>query len=79
MPQIGWFELILIIVIAILIIGPKDFPVVLHKIGSSIKSIKKYFSELQVNVDQLTKIDDKPENLSYKKEKTKKDTVDDKK
>ena len=29
MPQIGWFELLIIVVIAILVIGPKDFPIVL--------------------------------------------------
>ena len=33
MPQIGWFELLIIVVIAILVIGPKDFPIVLNKIG----------------------------------------------
>jgi len=34
MPQIGWFELLLIIGLAVVIIGPKDFPIVLKKIGS---------------------------------------------
>ena len=40
MPQIGWFELLLIVIIAILIIGPKDFPVVLKKLGSMVAGIK---------------------------------------
>ena len=31
MPQIGWFELLLIIGLAVVIIGPKDFPIVLKK------------------------------------------------
>ena len=47
MPQIGWFELLVIVVVAILIIGPKDFPIVLRKIGSWIGSIKRYFSEME--------------------------------
>ena len=34
MPQIGWFEILIIVVLAILIIGPKDFPVVLNKMGT---------------------------------------------
>ena len=34
MPQIGWFEILVIVVLAILIIGPKDFPIVLKKIGA---------------------------------------------
>ena len=33
MPQIGWFEILIVVVIAILVIGPKDFPIVLKKIG----------------------------------------------
>ena len=44
MPQIGWFEILLIAVIAIIIIGPKDFPIMLKKIGSWIGTIKRYFS-----------------------------------
>ena len=43
MPQIGWFEILVIVILAILIIGPKDFPVVLKKIGGWLSSIKKYF------------------------------------
>ena len=31
MPQIGWFEILLIIMIAIVVIGPKDFPIMLKK------------------------------------------------
>ena len=50
MPQIGWFEILLIAVIAIIIIGPKDFPVMLKKIGSWIGTIKRYFSTLQREV-----------------------------
>ena len=47
MPQIGWFEILIIVVLSILIIGPKDFPIVLKKIGKWIGSFKNYFSEIQ--------------------------------
>jgi sec-independent protein translocase protein TatB len=50
MPQIGWFEILVIVLLSILIIGPKDFPVVLRKIGNWTNSIKKYFNEIQRNV-----------------------------
>ena len=46
MPQIGWFELLIIVVVAILFIGPKDFPIVLNKLGNWLGSIKRYFSEV---------------------------------
>ena len=40
MPQIGWFEILIIVGIAIIVIGPKDFPYVLKKIGSWIGNLK---------------------------------------
>ena len=53
MPQIGWFEILIIVVVAILVIGPKDFPVVLKKIGNWIGSTKRYFIDIQNNVEKL--------------------------
>ena len=53
MPQIGWFEILIIVVLAILIIGPKDFPIVLKKIGRWIGSFKNYFSEVQKNISDM--------------------------
>ena len=70
MPQIGWFEILLIAVIAIIIIGPKDFPVVLKKIGSWIGTIKRYFSTLQKEVSLYEN-----ENFDTDDSKKKKDEV----
>ncbi len=53
MPQIGWFEILIIVTIAIVVIGPKDFPFVLKKIGSWIGSIKKYVNSFQEEVTKL--------------------------
>ena len=53
MPQIGWFEILIIVVVAILVIGPKDFPVVLRKIGNFIGSTKRYFSNIQNKMNNL--------------------------
>ena len=47
MPQIGWLEILIIVSIAIIVIGPKDFPVMLKKVGSWIGSAKRYFSNIQ--------------------------------
>ena len=58
MPQIGWFELLVIIIVAILVIGPKDFPIVLNKIGSWVGSIKRYFSDVQKNVNEITNLEE---------------------
>ena len=56
MPQIGWFEILIIVVLSIVIIGPKDFPVVLKKIGSWMGNIKRYFSEIQKDVSDMENI-----------------------
>ena len=53
MPQIGWFEILIIVVLAIVVIGPKDFPIVLKKIGNWMGSLKRYFHEIQKNVTEV--------------------------
>ena len=71
MPQIGWFEILIIISISIIIVGPKDFPVMLKKAGSWIGTAKRYVSNIQNEVSNL-EIDDEKINNEVKKE-TKKD------
>ena len=75
MPQIGWFELLLIIGLAVVIIGPKDFPIVLKKIGSWFGSIKRYISAVQSEVSNLEENTPDYENKENKdkKEDLKKD------
>ena len=53
MPQIGWLEILIIVSIAIIVIGPKDFPVMLKKGGSWIGSAKRYFSNIQSEITSL--------------------------
>tara|TARA_Y100000768_G_C23543606_1_gene480399 strand:+ start:351 stop:584 length:234 start_codon:yes stop_codon:yes gene_type:complete len=74
MPQIGWFEILLIVSIAIIVVGPKDFPIMLKKMGSWIGSIKRYVSDVQNQVSNITdetiekKIDDTiSENINQSK------------
>ena len=55
MPQIGWFEILIIVVLSIVIVGPKDFPIMLRKVGNWIGSFKNYFTEVQKDI---TDIDD---------------------
>ena len=53
MPHIGWFEILIVVVISIVVIGPKDFPFVLKKIGSLIGAIKRYVSKIQQEISIL--------------------------
>jgi len=77
MPQIGWFEILVILVLAILIIGPKDFPIILRKIGSWVGSFKNYFNEVRKDITEVEDtIDDEIssiKNLSNIEDKNKKD------
>ena len=77
MPQIGWFEILIIVVLAILIVGPKDFPVMLKKVGSWIGSFKNYFTEFQKDLSDIEdSVEDKTsfnKNLSEKNNKKKDD------
>ena len=66
MPQIGWFEILVVVVIAILVIGPKDFPIMLKKVGSWIGSLKNYFSEVQKDFTDLQ--NDVEEEISLEKD-----------
>jgi len=74
MPQIGWSEILVIVVLTIIIIGPKDIPVVLKKVGSWIGSFKRYINNIQnelsvfENENLVSKEDTNIKNESKKKE-----------
>ena len=74
MPQIGWSEILVIVALTIIIIGPKDIPVVLRKVGSWIRSFKRYIYNIQKEIsifedeNLISKEDINLENKSKKKE-----------
>ena len=71
MPTIGWFEILIVVVIAIVVLGPKDFPVMLKKVGSWIGTAKKYVSNIQ---NEVSNIDFEEKKINNEiKEDTKKD------
>ena len=71
MPTIGWFEILIVVGIAIVVLGPKDFPIMLKKARSWIGTAKRYVSNIQNEVSNLDTDDEKIDN-EIKKE-TKKD------
>ena len=64
MPTIGWFEILIVVAIAIVVLGPKDFPVMLKKVGSWIGTAKKHINNIQNEVSNI----DIEENQIEKKE-----------
>ena len=70
MPTIGWFEILIVVGIAIVVLGPKDFPIMLKKAGSLIGTVKRYVSNIQNEVSNL-EIDEKKNENEIKKENKK--------
>ena len=68
MPTIGWFEILIVVALAIIVLGPKDFPIMLKKVGSWIGSTKRYINNIQ---DEVTNINIEPDETD-KKEKDEK-------
>ena len=69
MPQIGWFEILIIFSVAILILGPKDFPVMIKKVGSWIGSTKRYINNVTSQVSDITDLDNDTKDQNNKKNK----------
>ena len=68
MPQIGWLEILSIVIIAILVLGPKEFPIALKKIGSYFGKLKNTISSFQREVNSAT------ENIDIEKDIAKEDS-----
>ena len=66
MPTIGWFEILIVVAIAIIVLGPKDFPIMLKKAGSWIGTAKKYISNVQSEISNID-IEDNPKEKEVDK------------
>ena len=71
MPTIGWFEILIVVAVAIVVLGPKDFPIMLKKVGSWIGTTKRYINNIQNDVANLAIEDDENENQENKIENSK--------
>ncbi len=68
MPTIGWFEILIVVAIAIVVLGPKDFPIMLKKVGSWVGAGKKYINNIQNEVSNIDIEDSKVEKKEDKKD-----------
>jgi len=64
MPQIGWLEILTVVIIAILVLGPKEFPIALKKIGSLFGKFKNTLSSFQREVSSVTEDIDIEKNIT---------------
>jgi sec-independent protein translocase protein TatB len=54
MPDIGWSELLLIAFIAIVVVGPKDLPKLMLKVGRWTRAAQRAAREFQHSLEQLS-------------------------
>ena len=66
MPTIGWFEILIVVAVAIMVLGPKDFPIMLKKVGSWIGTAKKYINNIQYEVSNIDLEDNDIKKDNYK-------------
>ena len=71
MPTIGWFEILIVVGIAIVVLGPKDFPIMLKKVGSWIGTAKKYVNNIQSEVSNIDLENNTIQKKDDKKEENK--------
>jgi len=70
MPTIGWFEILIIVAVAIIVLCPKDFPLMLKKVGSWIGTAKRYINDIQ---NEVSNLDIEDEKINDVKKDNKKD------
>ena len=76
MPTIGWFEILIVVAIAIIVLGPKDFPVMLKKVGSWIGTTKKYINNIQNEVSNIDIEDNSIQKKEFKEKDKKEENQD---
>ena len=70
MPTIGWFEILIVVAIAIIVLGPKDFPIMLKKVGYMIGTAKKYINNIQTEVSNIDIEDNQADKKEEKKDES---------
>src|SRR6188768_1644173 len=51
---IGWTEMLVLGVVALIVIGPKDLPVVMNRLGKMVNSVRRMGSEFQRELNKAT-------------------------
>ena len=54
---VGWTEMLLIGVVALVVIGPKDLPVVMNRLGKVVATIRRMGNEFQQELNKTTGLD----------------------
>lgn len=58
MLGVGWLEMLLIGVVALVVIGPKELPALMHKVGQFAGTIRRMGSDFQRELNKTTGLDE---------------------
>lgn len=58
MLGLGWTEMLVIGVVALIVIGPKDLPVVMNRVGKIVGQIRRMGNEFQREINKTTGLDE---------------------
>lgn len=53
MFDLSWSEMLVVLVVAVVVIGPKDLPRVLYTAGKFIRKIKIFTGDIQASLDKI--------------------------
>jgi sec-independent protein translocase protein TatB len=68
MFDIGFFELLLIGIITLIIVGPERLPAIARKVGSFVAKANQFIGRIKDDIDNEIKIDNLKEEFSLPKE-----------
>ncbi len=77
MFDIGWPEIVVVLIVALLVIGPRDLPKAFHTVGKWVRAARRVTSDFQRHVDDmmreteledLRKVANQARNLNVKKQ-----------
>jgi len=54
---VGWTEMLLVGVVALVVIGPKDLPVVMSRLGKMVATVRRMGTEFQREINKTTGLD----------------------
>jgi len=58
MMGIGWSELLIIAAVALIVVGPKDLPIMLRNLGKAMSVVRKMGNEFKREIDQIANVEE---------------------
>jgi sec-independent protein translocase protein TatB len=58
MMGIGWSELLVIAAVALIVVGPKDLPIMLRNLGKAMSVVRKMGNEFKREIDQIANVEE---------------------